>query len=135
VQNRIDILWDKLRPIIKSKSTDTEISLDESEFRLDDCGAIVRKSEFGQKTDFGWNIDHILPISKGGDDKIENLDALHWRNNEAKGNSFPTFSYTTAAKKPLIKAENETKLRVRLTFSKTTLDSLAGLYPDIYRII
>ncbi len=135
MKNKIDILWDKLRPIVKSKLTDTEITLNESDYRLDDLGAIIKKTEFGEKTEFGWNIDHRLPVSKGGDNNIENLDALHWHNNEAKGNSFPTFSYTTAAKKPLIKPENESKLRIRLSFSESTLQSLSNLYPHIYNLM
>ncbi|GAB2806106.1 HNH endonuclease [Ferruginibacter profundus] len=131
MKNKIETLWDKLRPIVKSDLTNTEISLDEAHYRLDDLGAIIKKSEFGLKTEFGWNIDHIFPISKGGDNNIENLEALHWKNNEAKGDSFPTFDYTTSAKKPITKAENESKPRVRLTFSTDTLGSLSKLYPQI----
>jgi hypothetical protein len=59
------------------------------------------------------------------------LDATHWRNNEAKSDDFPTFAYTTAAKKPLNKIENETKLRVRCTFSKSSLNDLKSVYPEI----
>ncbi|HEX7868577.1 MAG TPA: HNH endonuclease [Chryseobacterium sp.] len=136
MQNKIiDILWEKLRPIVKSELTNTKISLDAAEYRLDDLGAIIKKSEFGLKTKLGWNIDHTFPISKGGDDNIENLEALHWENNEAKKDSFPTFAYTTAAKKPIIKAENECKPRVRLTFSTHTLNSLSKLYPQILQIV
>ena len=52
--------------------------------RKDSCGAWMRKSDYGEQTDFGWNVDHIVPVSKGGTDYIENLVPLQWENNIAK---------------------------------------------------
>lgn len=60
-------------------------------FRRDFCGAWIKLTEFGEGegSEHGWHIDHILPISLGGDDRVENLQPLHWINNRAKGDRFP----------------------------------------------
>lgn len=55
------------------------------EKRVDKCGALIARSSYGMKTRFGWEIDHIIPISKGGSNKVTNLQPLHWENNRSKG--------------------------------------------------
>jgi hypothetical protein len=54
-------------------------------FKKDACGASIEKDEFGKQTMYGWEIDHIVPVSQGGTDQIENLQPLHWENNVQKG--------------------------------------------------
>ena len=58
-------------------------------FRADACGAMMMKSAYGQTTDWGWEIDHIKPLSKGGCDDLDNLQPLQWENNRRKSDQWP----------------------------------------------
>ncbi|HVQ00986.1 MAG TPA: HNH endonuclease signature motif containing protein [Candidatus Thermoplasmatota archaeon] len=54
--------------------------------RIDTCDSPISKIDYGATSKFGWEIDHIKPVSKGGTDDIDNLQPLHWENNRKKGN-------------------------------------------------
>ena len=54
----------------------------------DVCGAWIDKAAYGQRgSNYGWEIDHIIPRSRGGTNAIANLRPLHWKNNDAKGDN------------------------------------------------
>ena len=57
-------------------------------WRKDFAGAWIRYDQYGINSRYGWVIDHIKPKKLGGEDSIENLQALHWRNNVLKGNNY-----------------------------------------------
>ena len=59
-----------------------------AEWRRDQYGSVMQYSEYGNtSSEYGWEIDHILPSALGGGDQFENLQALHWKNNRSKGAS------------------------------------------------
>ncbi|MCQ0112000.1 HNH endonuclease [Zhouia amylolytica] len=48
--------------------------------RLDAYGAVIEWKMFGKNSPngTGWYIEHIVPISQGGTDSINNLHAVQW---------------------------------------------------------
>jgi CRISPR/Cas system Type II protein with McrA/HNH and RuvC-like nuclease domain len=52
----------------------------------DFAGRVIHKSEYGRKNEFGWTVDHILPLSLNGPDRIDNWQIAHYKTNEEKSN-------------------------------------------------
>lgn len=60
-------------------------------FRKDECGAWVKRTEYGNRdSQYGWEIDHIVPVSWGGSSSLSNLRPLQWQNNVATSNNHLT---------------------------------------------
>lgn len=68
-------VWEKANPIR---------GRDEDVWRKDDEGNRIRHGSYGTVGDYGWEIDHKNPVSKGGTDNIRNLRPLHWEENREK---------------------------------------------------
>ena len=60
-----------------------------SSFRKDVCGASIKRNTYGKQEQWGWQIDHIKPVTLGGTDDLGNLQPLQWENNRYKGDNYP----------------------------------------------
>lgn len=65
---------------------------DPNVYRKDYTGAWIRKSDYGQQTEYGWEIDHVRPLVMDGSHNLSNLLPLHWRNNLEKSDNFPQWT-------------------------------------------
>lgn len=80
-QVTIELVWGKGQPVP---------GLDPSIIRKDSCGAWIKRADYGNTdSQYGWEIDHNYPVSKGGSDTLGNLQPLQWQNNRHKGDSYP----------------------------------------------
>jgi len=62
---------------------------DPNQWRRDICGNVLRYEDHGKTTKYGWEIDHIVPASKGGTNYLSNLQPLYWSTNRSKGDRYP----------------------------------------------
>ena len=76
-KKQIDHAWKQAKEI-RGRNPDT--------YRRDSKGKIIRYGSHGTQGQYGWEIDHKNPVSKGGTDSPRNLQALHWKENRRKGN-------------------------------------------------
>ena len=75
----IDAVWNKAQAI-KEK--------DPAEYISDILSNTIYRGSYGKQTIMGWEIDHIKPVSKGGTDDLDNLQALNSAANAKKGNIY-----------------------------------------------
>ena len=72
-------IWEKASPILGEDST---------RFRRDDEGNRIEWAHYGNRDkETGWEIDHIMPVAKGGSDDISNLRPLQWKANVMKSDN------------------------------------------------
>lgn len=77
---------------------------DSANWRKDQCGAWISRSAYGKQSDYGWNIDHVTPQSKGGGHELSNLRPLHWENNARKADGNLSCAITSDGNKNVRKS-------------------------------
>ncbi len=62
------------------------------------------KPSYGKQTDYGWEIDHSKPISKGRTNHLNNLQAMQREQNKDKGDKYP-YKYKEVKRKGISVSE------------------------------
>ena len=75
---KLNEIWDKGRVIPGSAP---------NMWRQDEKGNKIKRSDYGEEVEHGWEVDHIVPKSKGGSDSLSNLRPLQWEANRRKGDN------------------------------------------------
>lgn len=81
-ENIIEIIWEKAKEVP---------GYDKNKWRQDFAGAWILRNQYGIRSEYGWEIDHLEPRNRGGSDDPSNLIPIHWRNNISKSGSYPEF--------------------------------------------
>ena len=56
--------------------------------RKDYMNTFMERKHYGNRdVKTGWEIDHIVPVSSGGSDMLNNLQPLQWENNAKKSDN------------------------------------------------
>jgi hypothetical protein len=85
----IENAWEKASKVL---------GYDSDKYRKDYAGAWIIKSEYGnRKSNYGWEVDHVRPLSKGGTYDLLNLVPLHWSNNVKKDDDYPHWTTDTSS--------------------------------------
>lgn len=72
----IDAVWCKGRIVA---------GYDSNQWRADRYNNWIGYAQYGTTGNYGWEIDHVNPKSKGGSDSLYNLQPLHWEANRKLG--------------------------------------------------
>ncbi len=74
-KKQIQDTWEEAKPI-RGKNPNV--------WRKDKCDNKIRFGSYGTIGEYGWEIDHKNPKSKGGSNQDRNLQPLHWEENRKK---------------------------------------------------
>ncbi len=78
---------------------------------VDFAGRTIAKGAYNDRnSEFGWNVDHILPQSKGGATADYNLICCHIKTNDEKADTFPCFKANEIAFE-IVKVQNHYEIR------------------------
>jgi 5-methylcytosine-specific restriction endonuclease McrA len=79
--NEVSLVWRKATVVA---------GYDQNQYRKDVCGHWIQYGAYGNtNSEYGWEIDHIKPLAKGGSDDLSNLQPLYWETNRDKADTYP----------------------------------------------
>lgn len=87
-ERNVDEIWAKAS-VVTGYSPDR--------WRKDFAGAWIQRDQFGLSSEYGWDVCHLIPVSHGGTNDLDNLCAIHWENHRRKSNQFPVFKTAVTA--------------------------------------
>ena len=73
---RVQEVWERGR---------TVSGKDPTLYRRDSVGNVLFRHAYGKHGDMSWQVDHKVPVAKGGSDNLRNLQPLQSGANEEKG--------------------------------------------------
>lgn len=79
IRGQIDGAWER---------ASTVRGQDPNVWRRDEEGNVIRYASYGTQGEYGWELDHRVPVSRGGSEHGRNLRALHWQANREKSDSY-----------------------------------------------
>ena len=72
--------------IVEAVWNKAPVSREYPPLRVDAYGALIWRGGYeNTNSKFGWEIGHKNPLSQGGGDELDNLQALQWENNRRNG--------------------------------------------------
>lgn len=69
------------------KSADKIRGEDPDLYRRDPYGNTMYRHSYGKSSGMGWEVDHIVPVGRGGSNATRNLQALNTSVNRSKGDT------------------------------------------------
>ncbi len=96
----------------------------------DFAGREIAKGAYGDRnSQYGWNVDHILPQSKGGTTADHNLVCCNIKTNDEKADKFPCFN-ANGKKFEIIRVQNhyEIKPAANVTQQEKQFDDELNFY-------
>jgi hypothetical protein len=80
---------------------------------VDFAGRTIAKGAYNDRnSEFGWNVDHILPQSKGGATADYNLICCHIKTNDEKADKFPCFTANETVFE-IVKVQNHYEIKAK----------------------
>lgn len=90
-----DFIRKEVRHMVLNKETAIRLWVQQfgkKQKAIDFSGREIAKAAYNDRnSNYGWNVDHILPLSRGGKTADHNLICCHIRTNDEKADIFPCF--------------------------------------------
>lgn len=109
---------------------------DKQNVRLDACNAFMIYDDYGKQSLYGWQIDHVCPVSILEDlgytdeeiDDEQNLRPMNWHNNLSKSDDYPSYTSVVTSDGDRNVKREESKI-----VNTHRQQKLQSLYPKLKR--